>query len=248
MHREEHLHAGAFAERENAVGDFVHRVLLHFLAAVQAVGAAHARVQQAQVVVDLGGGGDGRARIAGRVLLPDGDGRRDAVDDVHVGLFDALQELARIGRQRLDVAALPLGVDGVERERRLARTRDPRHHRQGVVRNLEVDVLQVVDACSAYDDALVRHGPGNRRQPGATQPMRQAYRLLQQELPKLLIIAVCRRGCRSATEQPANAGQERGQQSDCTRNRQKMDCVEKENANRKEQTHNCPRLVTSQRW
>ncbi len=192
LHREEHLHSGAFAEREDAVGDFVHRVLLHLLAAVQAVGAAHARVQQAQVVVDLGGGGDGRARIAGGVLLPDGDCRRDAVDHVDVGLLDALQELARVGRQRLDVAALALGVDGVERERRLARPRDAGHHRQRVVRNLEVDVLQVVDARSAYDDAVVRHGPENRRQPGrAAHLVRPPHRLLQQRLPKLLIIAVC---------------------------------------------------------
>ena len=43
-------------------------------------GPAHARVEQAQVVVDLGGRADGRARVADAVLLADGDGRRHAVD------------------------------------------------------------------------------------------------------------------------------------------------------------------------
>ena len=41
-----------------------------------------------------------------------------------VGLLHHLEELARIGRERLDVAALPLGIDGVEGEARLARCRD----------------------------------------------------------------------------------------------------------------------------
>ena len=159
LHREEHLHARSFSERENPLRHFIHRVLLHLLPAVQAVGAAHAGIQQAQIVVDLGRGGDRRARIARGVLLPDGDGGSDAVDDIDVGLLDALQKLPRVGGKRLHVAALALGVNGVERQRRLARSRNSRHHRHGVVRNFEVDVLQIVDARSAYDDALVRHGP-----------------------------------------------------------------------------------------
>ena len=45
---------------------------------------------------------------------------------VDVGLLHPLEELPRVGRQRLDVAALPLGVDRVEGERRLARAADAR--------------------------------------------------------------------------------------------------------------------------
>jgi hypothetical protein len=43
---------------------------------------------------------------------------------VDVGLFDALEELAGVGGERFDVAALALGVDGVEGERGLARAGD----------------------------------------------------------------------------------------------------------------------------
>ena len=159
MDREEHLHPRAVAERENPVRDFVDRIFFHLLATVQAISAANARVQQPEVIVNLSCGGHGRARIAGRILLLDRNRRSDAVDDIDIGLFNALQELPGVGRQRLDVAPLSLGVNGVERERRLARSRDPRHHRQQVVRNLEIDILQIVDACSAYGNALVRHGP-----------------------------------------------------------------------------------------
>jgi hypothetical protein len=70
---------------------------------------------------------------------------RDAVDIVHVGLFHALQELARVGRKRFHVAPLPLGVDGVEGQRRLAGPRHARDHGQLVMGNLERNVLEVVD-------------------------------------------------------------------------------------------------------
>ena len=83
--------------------------------AVGAVGAAGSGPQQAEEVVEFGGGGYGRTRIARRVFLSNGDGWSDAVDLFYVGLFHALQELARVGGERFDVAALAFGVDGVER-------------------------------------------------------------------------------------------------------------------------------------
>jgi hypothetical protein len=92
---------------------------------VRAIRIADAREQQAQVVVDLGDRADGRARVvAGRLLL-DRDRRRQALDQVDVGLLHQLQELPRVGGQRLDVAALPFGVQRVEGERRLARPDRP---------------------------------------------------------------------------------------------------------------------------
>ena len=123
-------------------------------AAVVAVGFADAREEQAEVVVDLGHRADGGAGVLARGLLLDGDGRGEALDGVHVRLVHLVQELAGVGRQALDVAALALGVEGVEGQRRLARARQARDDHQLVPRDLEVDVLEIVLA-AAFDDDLV---------------------------------------------------------------------------------------------
>ncbi len=54
------------------------------------------------------------------VRLLDGDGRWDAIDRVRHRLVHAVEELPRVGAERLDVAALALGVDRIEREARFA--------------------------------------------------------------------------------------------------------------------------------
>ncbi len=104
---EEGVGASAFGESENGGDDLVYGVALDDAAAVEAGDGAAAGVEEAEVVVDLGGSGYGGAGVAGLVLLLDGDGGGETVHVVHVGLFDALQELAGVGRERLDVAALP---------------------------------------------------------------------------------------------------------------------------------------------
>src|ERR1035438_7795059 len=130
---------------EQARSHFVHGILAYARAASGAEGLAHAGVEQAQEVEAPGGSGHGGARIAGGILLADGDGGRDAIDVVHIGLFHALQELAGIGGKRLHIAPRPLGVDGVERQRRFAGPGDARDHGQLFVRDGKRDVLEVMD-------------------------------------------------------------------------------------------------------
>jgi len=113
---------------------------------VGAVGRAHPCVQQAQVVVDLGDGAHGRARIVARRLLLDGDRRRQAFDQVDIGLVHQLEELARVCRQAFHVATLAFRIQRVERQRRLARTGQARHHDQLVARQVQRDVLEIVGA------------------------------------------------------------------------------------------------------
>ena len=60
----------------------------------------------------------------GHALLVDGDGGGEALNVLDVGLFHAPQELAGVGRQGLDVAALTFGVDGIEGQGALSRTGD----------------------------------------------------------------------------------------------------------------------------
>ena len=113
--------------------------------------------KQAQVVVYLGGGAHGGARVLAGGLLVDGHGRRQAVDAVQVGLVHLPQEHARVAGEALHVAALPFGVHGVEGQAGLARARKPREHDQLVARYGEVDVLQVVLACAFDDDGVLSH-------------------------------------------------------------------------------------------
>jgi hypothetical protein len=74
---------------------------------------------------------------------------------IDIGLVHLPQELTGVRAEALDVAALALGVDGVERQAALARARQPGEHDQPVARQLDIDVAQVVLSCAAHDD-LVR--------------------------------------------------------------------------------------------
>ena len=140
QHRVDHL-------RDRHRGELLLRV-------VGAERLADAGVEQAQVIVDFGDGADGRARVVRRRLLLDRNRRREAFDQIDVGLFHQLQELPRVGRQRLDVAPLSLGVQRVEGERALARAGEPGDDDQPVSRQIEVDVLEVVRSGAADADVF----------------------------------------------------------------------------------------------
>jgi hypothetical protein len=118
-HRGEDHQFGVFRQGQHVVHHLRDALRLERLAVLRAVRRAGAGEEQAQVVVDLGDGADRRARVVAGGLLLDGDGRRQALDQVDVGLLHQLQELPRVGRERLDVAALALGVERVEGERGL---------------------------------------------------------------------------------------------------------------------------------
>ena len=89
-------------------------------AADRAVRLTDPRVEQAQVVVDLGDGADRRARVAAGGLLVDRDRRGEPVDRVDVGFLHHLEELPGVGAQALDVAPLAFRVDRVEGKAGLA--------------------------------------------------------------------------------------------------------------------------------
>ena len=167
------LALGVVAEAQDIVGHLVGGLLLDLAAALGAVGHAHAREQKAQVVVDLGGSAHGGAGVFRRGLLIDGHRRRQAVDGVHVGLGHLAQEHAGIAGETLHIAALPLGVHGVEGEAGLAGAGKARDDDQLVAGNSQVDVLQVVLA-GAFDDDLVGHWLDFLRRREATGAARAA--------------------------------------------------------------------------
>ncbi len=137
---------------EEALGDTRRRVAPHLFPAPAADGSPRPREEQPEVVVDLGRRGHGRARAARQRALADGDRGADAVHLVHPRLLHPLQELPRVRGEALDVAALPLGVQGVEGQAALPGAGDPGHDDQPARRDRHVDPLQVVDADSTQDD------------------------------------------------------------------------------------------------
>ena len=143
-HRRLDHEAGARLQSQDLVDDLLLALPLDGPAADPAVRVADARVEQAQVVVDLGDRAHRGARVARGGLLVDGDGRRQSLDGVDVRLVHLAQELAGVGRQALDVAALALGVDGVEGQARLARAGESGDDDEAVAREGKRDVLEIV--------------------------------------------------------------------------------------------------------
>ncbi len=153
-HRCQHVGAAALSGLEDLVRNLVRRLARDGASALRAVRRANARVEKAQVVVDLRHSANGRARVAARGLLVDGDRGRQAVDRVQVRLVHLAQEHARVAAERLDVAALALRVDGVEGQARLAGARESRNYHELVAWNGDVYVAQVVLARALDDDGV----------------------------------------------------------------------------------------------
>src|SRR6185503_12176030 len=170
LERESDVEARARRQGEHRVRYRLHRIGSHLATAQGAERTSDARPQEAQIVVDLRGSANGGPRRLRGVLLLDRDRRGQPVHRVDVRLLHALEKLSRIRRQRLDVPALALGVDRVERERRLARPGGSRDHREGATGDAEVEALQVVLPRTTNNDGVL-HGrkvtlPPKRRRKG----------------------------------------------------------------------------------
>ncbi|MOA05679.1 hypothetical protein D3C78_1252890 [compost metagenome] len=153
-HRRQQHQLAAFGLGQHQVDHLADGLRLQRNVVVRAARGADAGVEQAQVVVDLGDGADRGARVVRGGLLFDGDRRRQAFDGVDVRLFHHRQELPGIRRQRLDIAALAFGVQGIEGQRRLAGTGQAGDNDQLVPGQGQVDVLQVVGPCPTNQDLV----------------------------------------------------------------------------------------------
>src|SRR5205823_7828319 len=93
-------------------------------------------------------------RVARGRLLVDRHRGRKALDEVDVRLVHLPEELAGVRRQRLDVAALPFGEDGVEGEARLPGPGQAGEHDQAVAGQVEIHAAEVVLAGTANNEAI----------------------------------------------------------------------------------------------
>ena len=140
----------ALGPPKDGVCDSLRRLAGDALAGFRIMGNADRCVEQAEIVVDLGGGGDGRTGIGRRDALLNRDGRGEAFDVVHIGLLHLIQKLPRVSRETFDILALPFRKEGVEGERGFARAAHAGHHHKLVARNFDIKVPQVVLA-GAFD-------------------------------------------------------------------------------------------------
>ena len=114
--RAEHEDSRALGHRADLVNDLLDGLRDDRDPVIRAMRHPYPREEKTHVVVDLRDGADRRPRVARRSFLIDGDRGREPLDEVNVGLLHLTEELARVRRERLDVAALSFRVDRVERE------------------------------------------------------------------------------------------------------------------------------------
>ena len=129
-------------------------MLLHLEARDGRDGAPQPSEKQAEVFVNLGGCADGGSGVADAHLLLDGDGGRYALDVVALRLAYAPEELPGVSREALHIAALALGVERIESQRRLAAARQPSDDHEPVAGYSDIDILQVIDPCPFDEDAV----------------------------------------------------------------------------------------------
>ena len=122
----------------DAVDHLADRLALDRQAGGRRIGNADPRPEQAHVVVDLGDRADGGAGLRLVVFCSmEIAGDRPSIRSTS-GLLHQLQELAGVGGQAFDIAALALGIDGVEREARLAGARQAGDHHELVARKINI--------------------------------------------------------------------------------------------------------------
>ena len=80
--------------------------------------------------------------------------RRQTVDRVNVRLVHLPEEHPGVGRERLDIPPLSLGIDRIEGQARFARPGKPRQHHQLIPRNADAYIFQIVGACALYFDRV----------------------------------------------------------------------------------------------
>ena len=112
--RGKHRKLGSFRERKHAVHDVFCTVLLDQLTADWRISLSHSCEEQTQIFINFGGCADGGTRIPARNLLLDGDGGRNAFDEIAFRLAHASQELAGIRRKAFHIAPLSFRIKRIE--------------------------------------------------------------------------------------------------------------------------------------
>src|SRR5205085_901793 len=147
----------------NGGDHLLHRIPPDFRATLQTCLRSRPRPQQPQEISDFGGRSHGRTARRGRILLLYRDRRRQTYHRIDQRLRHPFEELLGVRRERLDVPALPLGVERIERERAFPRARRARDDRDRPPWKLDSEALEIMLAYVAENDAIrgMAHNPQN---------------------------------------------------------------------------------------
>ena len=116
------------------------------------------RIQNSEIIVDLRGGRDGRAWIGRGDPLLDGNGGRESLDMIDIGLLHLIEKLPRIRRKTLDITALPLGKKRVKGQRGLPRTTWPGDHHHLIAGDIQREIAEIMlPRPLDPDDSCVSH-------------------------------------------------------------------------------------------
>ena len=126
---------------------------LHARSAVRTHVMGATAKEQAQAVVELGHGAKGRAYARNAGALMQRERRRHMQHLVHLRMLGLRQATAGIGAERLQVTARALGIEDAQRQRALARTRHAGNTHEPAQRNIDIDILEVMDARATYLDS-----------------------------------------------------------------------------------------------
>ena len=115
------------------------------------------RKQQLEVIVDLRHRAHGRAGVAHRIGLVNRNRGRHAFNLVHSRLVHAIQKLARIGREGLDIATLAFGVQRVKHQTGFSGAAGARDHRQLTGADIDVQIAKIVLTSTTDTNQTLRH-------------------------------------------------------------------------------------------
>ena len=110
--------------------DLVIGIFYHFAARYRRIGIRCPRIKKPEKIINFRNGSHRRTGILPGGFLLDGDNRAQARDAFHGRTFQNPYELSGVGRQRFHIPALPLGINRIESQRRLAAPAQTRNHHQ----------------------------------------------------------------------------------------------------------------------
>ncbi len=116
---------------------------------------AGAGIEHPEQVRDGRHAADGRPRRRRATLLLERNGGRQAFDVVDFRNLHLVEKAPRVRRHRLQISPLRLGVDRTKGERGFSGTGHAREHHEGVARNANVDVPEVVLARASHPNEVV---------------------------------------------------------------------------------------------